>query len=125
MNIEPLVSIVNQFPKASKSQIEITANHLKMMHYDFELGPYQIDLMYADHDAVIEYLRRLAGLSFSEFIATRFFEPEYAKGPKEEYLLTEKKRRASYIISKYHLLCLLRQDNEEAWDEVNELYFDD
>lgn len=119
------MAIVDQFPVATPEQVEITAQQLKMLHYDFELGPYQIDLLYADHQTVNSYLTKLGEMSFEEFNRTRFFEPAYSDGPREEYLDNEKKRRASYIISRYHLLCMLRQDNEAAWDEVNELYFDD
>jgi hypothetical protein len=128
VNIESLISIINQFPKATQEQIEIAARQLKMLHYDFETGPYQIDLLYANHQTVIDYLYKLGDMSFARFYETRFLEPEYKEDSevsKEEYLLNEKKRRASYVISKYHLLCMLRQDNEQAWDEVNELYFDD
>ena len=125
MTISKLIKFVKSFPKPDPKKVEITANHLKMMHYDFELGPYQIELMYADNKKVIDYLKRLESMDFDQFDRTRFLEPEYKDGPKDDYLKKEKLRRATYIVSRYHLLCLLRLDDEKAWDEVNELYFDD
>lgn len=125
MTINKLIRMVKSFPKADKDQVDIAARQLKMMHYDFELGPYQIEMMNADHQDVIRYLKNLDSMDFGKFQETRFIEPEYADGPKEEYLKKEKIRRGTYIVSKYHLLCMLRLDDEKAWDEVNELYFDD
>ncbi len=125
MTIAKLIKFVESFPKVDQKQIEITAKQLKMMHYDFQMGPFRIELMYADNKTVIDYLKKLEAMSFEQFAETRFFEPEYKDGPKDEYLKKEKIRRATYVVSRYHLLCMLRLDDEKAWDEVNELYFDD
>lgn len=45
MTMAKIIKFVESFPKADSRQVEIAAEHLKMMHYDFRMGPYQIDLL--------------------------------------------------------------------------------
>ncbi len=117
---------ITRLPDHSDEEIRIAADQLKNLEYSFNLGNIDIDLFEMRKEGVLREIDRIDSYSFQKLVETKNLEPAYKEGEdKEEWSEMAKTSRIRLIVQAFTLLSRLRSDEPEAWDEVNELYFDD
>ena len=110
----------------SPEEIRIAAEQLKKLEFSFNLGNMEYDLFGLKRKDVLKIIDKIDGYDFKKLVDTRNIEPEYEEGgDKTSWAEQAKTSRIRLIVTAYLLLHRLRSDEPEAWDEVNELYFDD
>jgi hypothetical protein len=67
----------------------------------------------------------IEGMSTEELRAGWMFEPPFDPRDPESWTALAKRIRIAYLCEQFELISRLRDDEPEAWDEINELYFDD
>lgn len=120
-----LLSELRSLPVNTDAEIERTAQTLESLHYSFDLGAIELDLLRFRAADLEREFGRIDRWSFEEVVGNRNFEPEYEGGDRDEYAREFKLSRMRFLLEKYRFLCRLRSDEPEAWDVVNELYYDD
>ena len=81
----------------------------------------------------ISTIKNIAGMSPDELSRRRGIErsldavygPEPSDEERQEWARTVKASRIDQLIRAFELVSRLRSDEPEAWDEIEELYFDD
>lgn len=116
---------LRSLPDNTDAEIQRTAETLESLNYSFDLGAIELDLMRFRMADLEREFDRIDRWGFEEAVANRNFEPEYTGGDREEYTREFKLSRMKLLLEKYRFLCRLRSDEPEAWDVVNELYYDD
>ena len=108
--------------------VKTAAQQLKMLHFDFNLGDVGPDPETADPAWVTQKMQEIHRLSPEEIdnslIAEKTWTPESGIS-REDWVRKTKIHRMRVLLNAYILLQRLRNDEPEAWDEINELYFDD
>lgn len=122
---QELFEHLEDLPLHSEETIRQTANHLRMLHYSFELGNMHVDLFNMTPEGLESELEHIKKMSFDDLVLTRSFEKEYVKGDRQTWAEYAKLYRMTLLVDKYDFLVRLRDNEPEAWDEVNETHFDD
>jgi hypothetical protein len=121
---QELLEYLEDLPLHSDEIIRQTANHLRMLHYSFELGNMHVDLFNMAPEGLESELEHIKKMSFDDLVLTRSFEKEYVKGDRQSWAEYAKLYRMTLLVHKYDFLVRLRDNEPEAWDEVNETHFD-
>ncbi|MBN2510021.1 MAG: hypothetical protein JXB03_07085 [Spirochaetales bacterium] len=125
-SIETMKSRIEALPDHDSEQIRIAHEQLKNLEFSFNLGNMEIDLFSMSKNDVLTLIDDIAGMDFQLLLATRNIEPEYREGSdKEAWAAMARESRIRLLVHEFTLLSRLRSDEPEAWDEVNELFFDD
>jgi hypothetical protein len=119
------VSRITSTPDHSQKEIRMADQQLKGLDYSFELGRIDVDMFTITKEGLLKALADIRSMDFDTLAATKNFEPAYGGGDKEEWANDARHARIKLLAEKFLLLARLRSDEPEAWDEVNELYFDD
>lgn len=112
-------------PEHPPDVIQKTADHLRMLSFSFTHGKLDLDLVHLTRSQLREELERLVSLSPEEFNAELNMERPYAGGDMERWAREAKLQRMRFLLDKYAFMCRLRDNDPEAWDAVNELFYDD
>ena len=116
---------IERLPDHSSKQIDIAADQLTMLHAAFNTGSLDIDLMHMGKEDLIKTMERINAMSLEEMRAGWMFEPPFDGDDPEGWMKQAKDIRLNYLTEQFETLSRLRDDQPEAWDEINELYFDD
>ena len=117
-------------PDHSAGRIKATADQLRMLHFSFVMGSLDVDLFEMTGSELLEIFEKIAALSFEELQRTPHFEKPYhgedqSAENREQWADYARLQRIEFLMKKYAFLLRLRDDEPEAWDQVNELVFDD
>lgn len=113
-------------PDHKPEEIDAAYHQLSGMNADLGIGRLEIDAAAMGKADVRKQMLEIERLSFEELENTRNIEKAYdSSQTPEEWSRYSKVNRAELLLKQYSLLCRLRSDDPEAWDEVNELFFDD
>ena len=123
--IENLRNKLSGFPVNTPGEVKIAADQLDGMSADLGIGNLEIDYRNLDSNGALAMFDRIVSLSFEELESDRNIERPYSGGDKEEWARGARLSRLEILVKQYGLLCRLRADDPEAWDEINELFYDD
>lgn len=123
--LESLRKKVTELPTHSQERVKEAADRLRMMDYDFHLGTMNIDMFEISRDQLVSEIDRIAAMDFDALRRNPNFEREYSGGDKEAWANYARLQRIELLVDRFTLLSRLRDDEPEAWDEVEELYYDD
>jgi len=115
---------LEQLPDHSPETVKQTADHLAGLNATLAVGRMDLD----PRESRQEIRRRLEAidrLPLAELEATRNIEPPYAGGDRDSWARDTRLARMNLLLKQYTLLSRLRDDEPEAWDGINELFFDD
>lgn len=103
--------------------IESAAHHLEMLHFQNQIDFTKKDFLRLNNREFLLELERVAAMSPRELGVTATMVEDWSAGAAaaEE----NRAKRMEYMYKEYEKLCRLRANEPEAWDEINELYFDD
>jgi len=120
-----LRSRVERLPEHPKERIDQTADRLRGMSFDFHLGTMEIHMFEITRGELLDEIDRIAAAGFGELRRKPNFEEGYSGGDEERWANYARLFRIRMLVDKFELLSRLRDDEPEAWDEVEELYVDD
>ena len=124
--IETIKTEIAGLPDHNDEEIRIANEQLKNLEFSFNLGNMDIDLFGMTKSGALAQIGAIEKMDFEELLATRNLEPEYVQGEnKEDWARAARVSRIRLFAHEFTLLSRLRSDEPEAWDEVNELFFDD
>lgn len=126
-SIQEYREIIEEQPDYPSQTIESTAKTLEDLSFSFTLGDMDVDLFRLDKKGFLNLLEKIEDLSVSaiEDSPTIFDPPQNHSPSLEDWARNAKARRIEVLLEKFLFLQRLRQDDPEAWDEVNELFYDD
>ncbi len=124
-NIDDYQKRISDLPDHDQKSIDIAAEQLRMLQASFNTGSMNINLITMTKNDLIELFRKIETLKLEEFRKTWMFEPPFNPAKPEEWLDHAKQVRIAYLTEQFELISRLRSDEPEAWDEINELFFDD
>lgn len=125
-NMDALYQQLVDLPDHDNKTKRVTADQLNGMNADLALGRLEIDALELDKDKVHSMMKKIENLSFDEMQTTLNLEKPYDGSiSKDFWSLYAKQNRCHLLIQQYTLLCRLRNNDPEAWDKINELYYDD
>lgn len=116
---------LNALPEHSPKECKTTAAELESLHADLRIGRMDFDVRSLNKKIIMEQFDAIRSLSFEELQATRNIEAPYTEGDKEDWCRYARISRMGLLLDRYTLLCRLRSNDPQAWDEINELFFDD
>jgi hypothetical protein len=116
---------IANLPDHSRREIDIAADQLTMLHAAFNTGSLDIDLLRMSKEDLLKIMESIDAMSLEEMRSGWMFEPPFDSGDPEGWLRQAKDIRLNYLTEQFETLSRLRDDEPEAWDEINELYFDD
>lgn len=114
---------ISRLPDHSAEQIESAAHHLEMLHYQNLLESVDRNFIRYRREEVLKKLKEIAIADIASLKANPTVVEEWDNpkvSPEEN-----RARRMRLIYREYKKLCALRSNKPEAWDEINELYYDD
>ena len=123
--VENILSSLASLPVHTDKQVKVAAEQLKGMNADLSLGRIVIDPLNMDEKEAEKKAAEIINMTFEELERNRNLEEPFTGGDKEEWAMIARLSRLHILQKQYTLLCNLRDDDPEAWDEVNELYYDD
>ena len=112
-------------PEHDSKQVEQAATQLDMLHASFNTGSLDLPLTRMRKHEVIEQIGRFERMNVKEMREGWMFEPPFDPEDPSGWLEKAKEIRKAYLTEQFELISRLRDDDPEAWDEINELYFDD
>jgi hypothetical protein len=118
-----LAEEVSRLPDHTPEQIESAAHHLEMLHYQNLLESVDRNFIRYRKEDVLKKLNEIAIADIAKLKADRTVVEEWDDpkvSPEENRV-----RRMRLVLREYKKLCALRSNKPEAWDEINELYYDD
>ncbi len=125
--IESLMDEVKQMPVHSKSRIDETARGLEDIAFTFTLGDLEADLFRLTNGDFMDLLTEVDQQSVNQLEGNpTIFDPSRNETESlEDWGRAVRWKRMEILADKYRFLIRLREDEPEAWDEVNELFYDD
>jgi len=118
-----LESEIAQLPDHTPDEVESAAHHLEMLHYQNMLEAVDRNFLRYRKTDVLKKLQEIARLDAERLRATRTVVEEW---DRPEVTVEENRRRRMELIAReYKKLCRLRSNDPKAWDDINELYYDD
>ncbi len=118
-----LAGEISRLPDHSPEEIESAAHHLEMLHYQNLLESVDKNFIRYRKEEVLKKLKEIAIADIANLKAGSTVVEEWDNPgvtPDEN-----RARRMRLICREYKKLCALRSNQPEAWDEINELYYDD
>ncbi|MCX7788891.1 MAG: hypothetical protein N2442_14475 [Spirochaetes bacterium] len=118
-----LVEEVSRLPDHSPEEIESAAHHLEMLHYQNLLESVDRNFIRYKKEDILRKLKEIAIADIANLKANSTVVEEWENSnvtPEEN-----RARRMRFVCREYKKLCALRSNQPEAWDEINELYYDD
>lgn len=116
---------IDNLPEHDKNTIDTAAQQLEMLHASFYTGSMDLDLKRMSKEEILEVIDSIEKMGIDELRASWMFEPPFDGSNPEDWLKRAKLIRAAYLAEQFELVSRLRDDDPEAWDEINELFFDD
>ncbi|MBN2658569.1 MAG: hypothetical protein JXR86_16050 [Spirochaetales bacterium] len=117
---------LDTLPEHSHQAIRIAAEQLSGMTADLGLGRLEIDASSLTKSEVKKMLREMETLDFEDLEKTVNIEKPFDGSMKQDawsrYAIAN---RAELLLKQFTLLSRLRSDDPLAWDEMNELFYDD
>ncbi|WP_319558829.1 hypothetical protein [Marispirochaeta sp.] len=116
---------IEVLPKHDQKAIDVATNQLEMLHASFYTGTMDLNLKKMSKDDVLKTIDSIESMDAEKMRSSWMFEPPFDSSDPEGWLKQARLIRIAYLTEQYELLSRLRDDDPEAWDEINELYFDD
>lgn len=116
---------IEVLPDHDQKAIDVAANQLEMLHASFYTGTMDLNLKRMSKDDVLKSIDSIESMDIEKMRSSWMFEPPFDNGDPEGWLKQARLIRIAYLTEQFELLSRLRDDDPEAWDEINELYFDD
>ena len=115
------------------ASIERAADRLSMMHAVIDVPFIESDVALLTRDECVGELVTIRDMSVKELSSRRGIEeslekwygPEATAQQRQNWIRYVKRSRAEQLVRAFELVSRLRSDEPEAWDEINELYYDD
>ena len=111
--------------------IDRAANRLRLLNFDVGLDSSEKAFVEMNKQDVLEQVERIAGMTISDLKADKSHAEEIERflrdgqGDRLAYLNRFKLDRIQLYLYNYTMLTRLRNDIDEAWDTVEELYGED
>ncbi len=118
-----LAEEISSLPDHTSNEIESAAHHLEMLHYQNLLDSVDKNFLRYRKEDVLKKLKEIAIADIAKLQSTRTVVEEWENPDVSPE--TNRARRMELIVREYQKLCRLRSNEPEAWDEINELYYDD
>ena len=118
-------SKIKNLSSHSNEEIRIAKEQAEMITFSINLGKIDLNLLSLKRDEFLEEITKIENLTFNELKDNVNFESPYNGEDKEEWANYSKISRIKLLIDNFLLVSRLRDDEPEAWDEVNELFYDD
>jgi len=114
---------IESLPAHSAAEIEAAAHHLEMLHYQNLLDSVAKDFIRLTKEDVLNKLQEIAfadppALESNPTVVEEWRNPDVSAE-------TNRIRRMKLVAREFKMLSRLRSNEPEAWDEINELYYDD
>ncbi len=116
---------IEALPAHDQNAIDVAAKQLEMLHASFYTGTMDLNLKRMIKDDVLKTIDSLESMDVDAMRSSWMFEPPFDSRDPEGWLKQAKLIRITYLVEQFELVSRLRDDDPEAWDEINELYFDD
>ncbi len=123
--ISDLKERLERLPEHDSKAIEAAARRLEAYQADFTLAGIDIDLLRSTRSDVRRTAEELAEMSFKELRDRPGIEPDFEGGDEKVWTESARLNRISRLLESFELLSRLRDDDPEAWDEIETLYYDD
>lgn len=111
-------------PAHDAAAVEAAARHLEMLHYQVLVDFTSRDFLRLSNREFIAELDAVMKMDGDSLRASATVVEEWTgdakKSPEEN-----RAKRMEFMFKEYRKLCRLRGNEPEAWDEINELYYDD
>ncbi len=120
---EEIVAKTRALPDHDADAIEAAAHHLEMLHYQNLIDFTSKDFLRLTNAEFIAELDLVMKMSPGKLGATATVIEEWEEGAKSAE--ENRSRRLDFMFREFEKLCRLRANEPEAWDEINELYYDD
>ncbi|MFQ3621354.1 MAG: hypothetical protein SNJ78_10490 [Spirochaetales bacterium] len=120
---EELVQEVKALPDHTREEIESAAHHLEMLHYQNLLDGVDKNFIRYTKAQVLQKLQEIITADVGILPAQATVVEEWDRRDLNPEV--NRRRRMELIVREYKKLCRLRSNEAEAWDEINELYYDD
>lgn len=111
---------VEGFPEFSRGEIEASSQALESFNYAPTLLIPTPNFIHFSRQDLLEEIDRIAGANKEDIEKELGIEEKKGQDLGELVL-----RHLNLLVYHYRLLIRLRQNDPEAWDEINELYEDD
>lgn len=116
---------IERLPDHDQKRIDVAADQLDMLEVSFNTGSLDIALKRIRKQELIQILDMIAAMDTDALRAGWMFEPPYDPRDPEGWTALARRIRINYLCEQFELISRLRDDEPEAWDEINELFFDD
>jgi len=116
---------LEELPDHSPEAVKQTADQLAGLNATLAVGRMELEPRDTGRQEIRRRLEAVDRLPLAELEATRNIEPPYSGGDRDSWARETRLARMTLLIKQYTLLSRLRDDDPEAWDEINELFFDD
>jgi hypothetical protein len=124
--MEVLYKQLDNLTEHGDEAIRITAEQMEGMNADLNLGKIEIDVRKTNKHKIRNLMLEIEDLSFGELENSLNIEKAYdGSMSREAWSYYAKHNRCQLLIKQYALLCRLRNDDPEAWEQLNELFYDD
>gem|GEM_PF-1445271 len=114
---------IDRLPDHTPEEVESAAHHLEMLHYQNMIEAVDRNFIRFRKTDVLKKLEEIARMNAEHLRATRTVVEEWDR--KDVTAEENRRRRMELIVREYKKLCRLRSNDPTAWDEINELYYDD
>jgi hypothetical protein len=121
--LEEIAAKAALLPDHSADEIEGAAHHLEMLHYQNLIDFTKKNFIRLTKTDFLDELRRVLKFTPRELGVTATVAEDWTRGEaaaEENRIL-----RLEFMFRRFKKLSGLRSNDPEAWDEINELYFDD
>lgn len=120
---DDIVRMAAGLPEQGKDAVETAAHHLEMLHYQNLVDFTGKDFLRLTNQEFLAELDRVMKMSPRELGVTATVIEDWTDGAASAE--ANRAKRLEFMFKEYGKLCRLRANDPEAWDEINELYFDD
>lgn len=122
------VARIKALPEHNDEQRRIASDQLAMLHYSFMTGNLDVDIPNMRKADILKVLENIAAQDYESLAEKPNFEKPWTEDSpmsREEWANNARAARIRLAAEAFILMSRLRSDEPEAWDEVNELVFDD
>lgn len=116
---------LNNLPDHDQKSIDVAADQMDMLEVSFNTGTLDIELKRIRKSELLQVIDKIEAMTTEELRAGWMFEPPFDPQDPKGWTEQAKRIRIAYLCEQFELISRLRDDEPEAWDEINELYFDD
>ena len=120
---EEVVRKVNALTDHGPEAVEAAAHHLEMLHYQNLIDFTSKDFLRLTNREFLAELAEVMKMPPRRLGVTATVIEDWSAGP--EAAEENRAKRLDFMFREYDKLSRLRANEPEAWDEINELYYDD